>query len=163
MAHSLGSSTFETFWISTSYLLSSAICQPVIASAGRYFGNRNLLLTSVVFFIIGTTFCALAHSFATMVVGRCIQGIGGGGVIALTQVIFSDIVPLICLPHYYAMVLGSWAVGASLVLYLVALSSSKARGGGVFTSTILSASLGFLLRFFSSDLATNRAFLSYTD
>lgn len=46
-----------------------------------------------------------------MLVGRSIQGIGGGGIITLSQVIFCDIVPLRLRPKYFAIVLGAWAVG----------------------------------------------------
>jgi MFS family permease len=49
-------------------------------------------------------------------VGRSIQGIGGGGIITLGQVIFSDIVPLRQRPKYFTFVLGAWAIGMLLML-----------------------------------------------
>ena len=44
--------------------------------------------------------------------GRAIQGIGGGGIIVLGLVIFTDIVPLRFRPKYYGIVQGAWAVGS---------------------------------------------------
>lgn len=67
---------------------------------------------SIVLFTFGTAFCAVAHDFAVMLIGRCVQGVGGGGVIAMTQVIFCDMVPLRQRPQYFSMVLASWSIGS---------------------------------------------------
>jgi len=47
-----------------------------------------------------------------LLAGRSIQGVGGGGIICLTQVIFCDIVPLRQRPKYFPLVLGSWSIGS---------------------------------------------------
>jgi MFS family permease len=77
----------------------------------EFFGRQQLLILSLLFFMIGTILCAVANDFTVMLVGRSIQGIGGGGIITLSQVIFCDIVPLRFRPKYFAIVLGAWAVG----------------------------------------------------
>ena len=51
-------------------------------------------------FTIGTIFCCAAQSIGVMLAGRSIQGIGGGGIIILSLVIFTDIVPLRYRPKY---------------------------------------------------------------
>jgi MFS family permease len=112
IAHSLHGSAAETFWIGTSYLLTSAVFQPVIAASSYCFGRQQLLIMSIVLFTFGTAFCAVAHDVAVMLVGRCVQGVGGGGIITMTQVIFCDMIPLRELPKYFSMVLGSWAIGS---------------------------------------------------
>lgn len=83
----------------------------MIASVSEFFGRQQLLLFSLTFFTFGTILCAAANGFALMLVGRSIQGIGGGGIITLSQVIFCDIVPLRLRPKYFAIVLGAWSVG----------------------------------------------------
>ncbi|KAJ4332565.1 hypothetical protein N0V95_009632 [Ascochyta clinopodiicola] len=112
MSHSLRGSAAETFWTGTTYLLTSAVFQPVIAAASACYGRQRLLVMSIVLFTFGTAFCAVAHDFAVMLIGRCVQGIGGGGVIAMTQVIFCDMVPLRQRPQYFSMVLASWSIGS---------------------------------------------------
>jgi MFS family permease len=112
ISHALHGSAAEAFWTGTSYLLTSAVFQPVIAKAAYCFGRRRLLIVSIVLFSFGTALCAVAHDFAVMLVGRCVQGVGGGGIIALTQVIFCDMVPLRQRPQYFSMVLGAWSVGS---------------------------------------------------
>jgi predicted MFS family arabinose efflux permease len=49
-----------------------------------------------------------------MLVGRCVQGISGGGIITMTQVIFYDMVPLRQRSEYLAIVFGSWSIGSSV-------------------------------------------------
>ncbi|CAN9388439.1 unnamed protein product [Alternaria alternata] len=112
IAQKLNGTAAEAFWTGTSYLLTSAIFQPVIASVSAVFGRQQLLITSLLFFTTGTILCSVADNFTTLLGGRCIQGIGGGGIITLTQVIFCDIVPLRQRPKYFSMVLGCWSIGS---------------------------------------------------
>ncbi|KAI4711439.1 hypothetical protein J4E89_004004 [Alternaria sp. Ai002NY15] len=112
IAQKLDGTSAEAFWTGTSYLLTSAIFQPVIASISAVFGRQQLLITSLLFFTVGTILCSVADNFTELLGGRCIQGIGGGGIITLTQVIFCDIVPLRQRPKYFAMVLGCWSIGS---------------------------------------------------
>jgi MFS family permease len=114
IARKLNGSSVEAFWAGTSYLLTSAIFQPVIASISQTFGRQQLLVISLLFFTVGTILCAVSRDFTMMLTGRCIQGVGGGGIITLTQVIFCDIVPLRQRPKYFPLVLGSWSVGSIL-------------------------------------------------
>ncbi|KZM24873.1 transmembrane transport [Ascochyta rabiei] len=111
ISHSLNGTSAEAFWAGTSYLLTSAVFQPVIASISSSFGRQQMLLFSLTFFTVGTILCSVAHSFTVLLVGRSVQGIGGGGIITTTQVIFCDIVPLRQRPKFFAMVLGAWSIG----------------------------------------------------
>lgn len=76
----------EALWTGTSYLLTSAVFQPFIAALSDIFGRRELLFPSLLLFTAGTGICCAAHNFAVMLAGRCVQGIGGGGIITLSQV-----------------------------------------------------------------------------
>ncbi|KAF2202025.1 MFS general substrate transporter [Delitschia confertaspora ATCC 74209] len=114
IATSLHGTSTLSFWAGTSYLLSSAVFQPVVASISFHFGRQHLVLVSLFLFTLGTILCGLSHTFSLLLPGRVIQGIGGGGIITMSQVIFCDIVPLRQRPKYFAMVLGAWAVGSLL-------------------------------------------------
>lgn len=95
----------------TSYLLSNAVVQPVISALSDIFGRRSLLFTSAIFFTVGSVIACLAHGVAQILAGRVVQGVGGGGIIVLTNVIISDIVPLRQRPKYLSITQLSWAVG----------------------------------------------------
>lgn len=114
LAESLNGSACDAFWAGTSYLLASAVGQPLIASLSDLFGRQQLLLISLIFFSLGAALCAFSHDFVLFLAGRSVQGIGGGGIITMGQIIFSDIVPLRQRPKYFAIVLGAWAIGTIL-------------------------------------------------
>ena len=56
----------------------------------------------------------VAPDFATFLAGRSVQGVGGGGIITLAQVIFADIISLRQRPKYFSAVLLAWALGSVL-------------------------------------------------
>ncbi|KAG7284877.1 hypothetical protein NEMBOFW57_009492 [Staphylotrichum longicolle] len=72
-----------------------------------------MLFVSVMFFTLGTLLCApVARGFSVFFIGRSLQGIGGGGIITMGQVIFADIIPLRQRPKYFSFVLAAWALGS---------------------------------------------------
>ncbi|KAI1185530.1 major facilitator superfamily transporter [Nemania serpens] len=104
----------QAFWIGTSYLLVNAVTMPVICAVSDVFGRPICLIFSLALFTLGTVLCAVAHSVGTLLVGRSIQGIGGGGIHGLGLVIQTDIVPLRWRPKWYGVTLGFWALGLAL-------------------------------------------------
>lgn len=115
LALDLGGSATDAFWAGTSYLLSCAVCQPFVAALSDVFGRTEMLFVSVMFFTLGTALCApAAKGFGVFFVGRSVQGIGGGGIITMGQVIFADIIPLRQRPRYFSLILAAWALGTVL-------------------------------------------------
>lgn len=76
--------------------------------------RKELLLTALTFFTIGSLIAGAAKNFTTLLAGRCCQGIGGGGIITMGQIIFADIVPLRQRPKWFSIVLAAWAIGSVL-------------------------------------------------
>ena len=107
----LNGTATEAFWAGTSYLLASAVVQPFIAALSDIFGRREATLVSLTLFAVASIICAVAHNFTTLLSGRVLQGIGGGGIICQSQIVYADIVPLRQRPRYFALVLAAWAVG----------------------------------------------------
>jgi MFS family permease len=87
------------------------VVQPALASISEVFGRQPLVYLSLILFTFGSLLCAIAHNVTVLLIGRCIQGIGGGGIITMTQVIYADIVPLRLRPKYLAIVQAAWAIG----------------------------------------------------
>ena len=111
LAVELHGTSAQAFWTGTSYLLTHSVLQPSISSLSDVFGRRELLIPSILFFAAGSVACGVAHDFTVMLVGRVIQGVGGAGIIALSQLCFADVVPLRFRPKYFTLVLGAWAIG----------------------------------------------------
>lgn len=80
-------------WITTAYLLATTIVMPIYGKFGDILGRRNLFLVAIALFTLASVGCALATDFWGFVVFRAIQGLGGGGLMILSQAIIADIVP----------------------------------------------------------------------
>lgn len=70
------------------------------------------MIISIVLFFVGCLVSGLAHDFTAMLVGRSIQGVGGGGILALTEIIVTDIVPLRLRGQYFGILNGMWTIGS---------------------------------------------------
>ena len=80
-------------WITTAYILATTIVMPVYGKLGDVLGRRNLFLIAIAIFTLASIGCAFATDFWMFVVFRAIQGLGGGGLMILSQAIIADIVP----------------------------------------------------------------------
>ncbi|KAF8253207.1 MFS general substrate transporter [Wilcoxina mikolae CBS 423.85] len=108
----LHGSANSAFWTGTSYLLASAVFQPFIGAISDIFGRRELLLVSLGFFTLGSIVCCSAQDFTQLLTGRSIKGVGGGGILVMVQIIFSDIVPLRHRAKWFGFIQLAWAIGS---------------------------------------------------
>ena len=79
-------------WVGTSYLLTSTAITPLIGKLSDLYGRRIFVQLSVIIFVIASLVCAAANSMTTLVIGRALQGIGGGGIMAMSYVVIADII-----------------------------------------------------------------------
>lgn len=80
-------------WVVTAYLLASTAVTPLYGKLADIHGRRVTLLSSIAVFVVGSVACALAPNLWLLVIARFVQGLGGGGLIALAQTIIADMVP----------------------------------------------------------------------
>ncbi len=80
-------------WVATAYLLTSAIVTPIYGKLGDLYGRKKIFLSSIVIFLVGSMLCGLSQSMTQLIIFRAIQGLGGGGLIALILAIIGDVVP----------------------------------------------------------------------
>jgi EmrB/QacA subfamily drug resistance transporter len=78
LTHQLGTDASGIAWVLTGYLLAAAVATPVAGRLGDMFGKRRLLVLSLVAFGLGSTVAALGSSLEVVVIGRVLQGMGGG-------------------------------------------------------------------------------------
>ncbi|KAI9826606.1 MAG: hypothetical protein M1832_006202 [Thelocarpon impressellum] len=81
-------------WLASAYLISNAACQPLSGRLTDIFSRRTGLLFSNVLFALGNLICGLATDEWMMIVGRVVAGIGGGGMMAISTFVGSDLIPL---------------------------------------------------------------------
>lgn len=66
-------------WVGSAYLLSTAAVAPFYGKLGDMYGRKNVVMTAIVLFLIGSAACGLAWSMESLIAARVLQGIGGGG------------------------------------------------------------------------------------
>ena len=79
-------------WVVTAYLLTATASTPLYGKLADIYGRRAVLLTGIVIFILGSLACALATNMTMLILARGLQGLGGGGLMSLTQTIIADFV-----------------------------------------------------------------------
>ncbi len=78
-------------WVVTSYLLAATAATPLFGKLTDIHGRRAIMLLAIGIFTFGSLVCALAPSLWILVVGRSLQGFGGGGLIPIAQTIIADL------------------------------------------------------------------------
>jgi EmrB/QacA subfamily drug resistance transporter len=79
-------------WIVTAYLLSATIVTPLYGKLADIHGRRVMLNGAIFIFVLGSVLCALSPSVLLLSLSRGVQGLGGGGLIALAQTTIADAV-----------------------------------------------------------------------
>lgn len=80
-------------WVTTAYMLTATIMMPVYGKLGDLLGRKNLFIGAISIFLAGTVVGGSAASMAALIAARAIQGLGGGGLMILSQSIIADVVP----------------------------------------------------------------------
>jgi EmrB/QacA subfamily drug resistance transporter len=112
----------DTSWIAVAYLLASATVVPAYGRLGDQRGRREMLLVALAIFTLGSVGCGIAQTFPQLVIARVVQGLGGGGLMTLTQALIGEVVPPRERPRfqgYFAIVFTSASVGGPVLGGLV--------------------------------------------
>jgi EmrB/QacA subfamily drug resistance transporter len=80
-------------WMTTAYLLATTLVMPIYGKFGDLWGRRTLFLVAIGLFTAASVGAALSPDFTWLVIWRGVQGLGGGGLMILSQAIIADVVP----------------------------------------------------------------------
>jgi EmrB/QacA subfamily drug resistance transporter len=80
-------------WVVTAYMLASTATTQVWGKLGDQYGRKYLFLGAIVIFLVGSALCGQSRNMVELIAFRAVQGVGGGGLMVLTQAIIGDIVP----------------------------------------------------------------------
>ena len=90
IAGNLSASRDEATWILTSYLVSNTVILPVSGWLGRFFGRKRFLITCISLFTIASALCGMAQSLGFLIIGRILQGMGGGALQPISQAVLLE-------------------------------------------------------------------------
>ncbi|KAG8219166.1 hypothetical protein J3R82DRAFT_4936 [Butyriboletus roseoflavus] len=147
--------TTQFTWIGSAYALSATAFLPMSGNLAQTFGRRPAMLITLGLFALCSGICGGAKIMTMFIVGRSIQGLGGGGIQSLTGIILADIVTLqergvyaglygLQLPrevYTHGLDVGS---NAMLMMNLISLTTSNDRGNFLVTSATVAYTIGFL-------------------
>src|SRR5258707_31144 len=97
-------------WVIIAYLLSSTVVSPLYGKLSDIHGRRSMMLVAIGLFLVGSVVSAAAPDMAILIAGRTLQGIGGGGIVPLTQTTIADMITPRERGRYQAYMGTSWIV-----------------------------------------------------
>ncbi|MEP7240746.1 MAG: MFS transporter [Devosia sp.] len=100
-------------WIVTAYLLTATAVAPLYGKISDIYGRRRTLYAALGLFLLGSLLAALSPNIFVLIGARAIQGAGGGGLFALSQILIGDMLPPRERGKYAAWISGMWAVAGT--------------------------------------------------
>jgi EmrB/QacA subfamily drug resistance transporter len=80
-------------WVVVSYLIASTVAAPIYGKLGDSFGRRRLMFAALGVFIAASLLCALSTTIEMLTLARVLQGLGGGGLMTLSQALVGEAIP----------------------------------------------------------------------
>ena len=115
LSRDLHSTISQVQWVVTAYMLSLAAVIPVSGWASRRFGAKSVWLVSLVLFVVGSALCGFATSIDELIFFRVLQGLGGGAILPVGQLMMAEaagpsrmgrVMSIVAVPAMLAPVLG---------------------------------------------------------
>lgn len=79
-------------WLVMGYMIALTVAGPLYGVLGDTFGRKRMMLAALTVYIGGALVCSMAGSLEVLALGRLVQGLGGGGLMALSQALIGDVV-----------------------------------------------------------------------
>lgn len=93
MSGNLGSTLEDTSWVITAYAIANVIIIPITGFLAGKLGRRNYYIGSIIAFTFFSMMCGQANNIWVLVIFRFLQGIGGGALLSVSQVIIFEQFP----------------------------------------------------------------------
>ncbi|EIM85230.1 iron permease [Stereum hirsutum FP-91666 SS1] len=140
----------DFIWVGSAYTIASTAVLPLIGGLVSVFGRKPVLLIFIALFALGSAICGSSWSMNMLISGRAIQGFGGGGCIAITEIIYADIVPLPERGKFQGITASVWAFACAIGPPIGgALANSGAKWRWLFFLNLpVTALAAFLVYFF---------------
>ncbi|EER24282.1 Major Facilitator Superfamily protein [Coccidioides posadasii C735 delta SOWgp] len=87
---------------------------PIWGKVSDIFGRKPVLLAANVVFLIGSLLCAISINIRMLIGGRCVQGVGGGGLLALVNISIGDLFSMRSRGVYFGIIGMVWAVAGAV-------------------------------------------------
>src|SRR5690625_4018830 len=82
-----------TLSVITAYMLTTTIFMPFYGKVSDLLGRRPVLIAAIIVFVAGSILGGLAPDMTSLIIARAIQGMGGGGLMIMSQAAIADVIP----------------------------------------------------------------------
>jgi DHA2 family multidrug resistance protein len=93
VAGSMGVSADEAAWVATTYLVANAIVLTASSFLSKVLGRKPFYLTCVALFTVSSVLCGFSWNIQSLLFFRVLQGLGGGGMVPVSQAVLADAFP----------------------------------------------------------------------
>jgi DHA2 family multidrug resistance protein len=93
IAGSMGVSADESSWVVTTYLVANAVILTASGYLAKTLGRKTFFLVSLALFTLASVLCGLSWNLQSLLLFRLLQGLGGGGMVPVSQSILADAFP----------------------------------------------------------------------
>ena len=100
-------------WVVVAYLVANTIAAPVYGRLGDALGRRRMMFGALGVFVAASLFCAASTSVLMLSFARLLQGLGGGGLMTLSQALIAEAVPPRQRGRYQGYLSGMYAAAAT--------------------------------------------------
>ncbi|MFC4767302.1 MDR family MFS transporter [Effusibacillus consociatus] len=138
-------------WVFSAYLLTSAVSTPLYGKLADLFGRKIMFTIGAGIFLVGSVFCGMADSMTMLVIGRAVQGLGAGAIMAIASTILRDIFTVEERGRVQGLFSGVWGVAAIIGPALGGIIVDFLSWPWVFYINIPFGLLGILLLWFGLD------------
>ncbi|KAJ1953973.1 hypothetical protein EC988_002690, partial [Linderina pennispora] len=101
-------------WIINSYLITTTATQPLYGKISDIIGRVQTIVAAVVLFLGGSIMCAMSTSLGMLIASRCVQGLGGGGLMTLVSVVLGDILSEHERGNWVGLFAATWGVTSAI-------------------------------------------------
>src|SRR5262245_2695109 len=77
-------------WVVVAYLLAGTIAAPIYGQLRDVYGGKRIMLIALGVFVAGSVACAVSISVEMLALARILQGLGGGGLMTLSQALIGE-------------------------------------------------------------------------
>lgn len=144
-------------WLVTIYLLAMTIVMPLYGKFGDMWGRKVIFLIAIAIFVVGSFGSGMSQNFWELIAWRGFQGLGGGGLMILSQAIIADIIPASERGKYMGPLGGLFAISSVLGPVLGGFFTQHMDWRWCFWINVPIGIVAFIIALFALKLPSHRS------
>ncbi|KAL4784932.1 major facilitator superfamily-domain-containing protein [Aspergillus varians] len=147
-------------WIGASYLLAMCAANPTWVRISDIWGRKPAVLGAIVVFTVGSIIAGISTTMPMLIAGRGVQGLAGGGIMSLVNIIISDLFSMRHRALYISATALVWVLAGTTGPVIGGALSQYATWRWCFWINLPACGLAFFIIFFFLDLHSPHTKLS---